>query len=122
MKILEETDIEKRVENLIVIMHREMEIVRLEREISDKVKEQIDKNQREYYLREQVKIIQKELGDKDGIAAEIKEYRKKIAKSKMPKEVAEKLLAVDELSTLPVNAGDSAVPKHIWTPFIPAMG
>jgi ATP-dependent Lon protease len=112
MKILEETDIEKRVENLIVIMHREMEIVRLEREISDKVKEQIDKNQREYYLREQVKIIQKELGDKDGIAAEIKEYRKKIAKSKMPKEVAEKLLAdVDRLSTLPVNAGDSAVLK-----------
>ena len=112
MEVLQETNIEKRVEKLIIIMNREMEIVRLERDINDKVKEQIDKNQREYYLREQVKVIQDELGDKDGVAAEVKEYRQKIAKAKMPKEVADKLLSdVERLAKNPAAMSDSAVLK-----------
>ncbi|OQB15933.1 MAG: Lon protease 1 [Firmicutes bacterium ADurb.Bin193] len=110
MAILEETVIEKRVEKLIVIMHREMEIVRLEKDIAEKVKEQIDKNQREYYLREQVKIIQNELGDRDGISAEVKEYKRKIAKSGIPKESASKLLAdVDRLAKMPAGMSDGAL-------------
>ncbi len=112
MQILEQVNIENRIEKLIVIMQKEMEIVRLERDISDKVKDQIDKNQREYYLREQVRIIQKELGEKDGAAAEIKAYKQKIAKSGMPKESAQKLLNdVERLATMPPNMSDSALLK-----------
>lgn len=112
MQILQEVSIEKRVEKLIIIMHREKEIVRLERDISEKVKEKIDKNQREYYLREQAKVIQKELGENDGINAEIKEYRQKIAKSGIPKESADKLLVdVDRLSKMSPNMSDSALLK-----------
>jgi primosomal protein N' len=88
------------------------EIVKLERDISNKVKEQIDKNQREYYLREQVKIIQNELGEKDGINAEVKAYKQKIAKSGMPKEAADKLYNdVDRLAKMPANMSDSALLK-----------
>lgn len=112
MQILEEIDIEQRVEKLIVIMHREMEIVKLERDISDKVREQIDKNQREYYLREQVKIIQKELGDKDGINAEVKAYKQKIMKLRINEESAAKLYNdVDRLSKMPSNMSDSSLLK-----------
>jgi ATP-dependent Lon protease len=112
MQILQETDVEKRIDKLIVIMQKEMEIVRLERDISDKVKSQIDKNQREYYLREQVKIIQKELGEKDGIIAEVKSYKNKISKTGMPKEAEEKLFKdADRLLTMPPNMSDTALLK-----------
>ncbi len=110
--ILEETDVVKRIEKLIVIMHREVEIARLEQDISDKVKRQLDKNQREYYLREQARIIQKELGDKDGIAAEVKAYKQKIAKTGIPEESAKKLCTdVDRLSKMPAGTSDSALLK-----------
>ncbi|MDR0405684.1 MAG: endopeptidase La, partial [Clostridiales bacterium] len=112
MEILSEINIERRVERLIVIMHREKEIVTLERDISNKVKAKIDKNQREYYLREQVKIIQTELGEKDGINAEVKAYKQKIAKSGMPKAAADKLTAdVDRLAKMPAGMSDSALLK-----------
>ncbi|NLB81808.1 MAG: endopeptidase La [Clostridiaceae bacterium] len=112
MQILQEIDIEKRVEKLIVLMEKEIEIAHLERDISDKVKSQIGKNQREYYLREQAKAIQKELGEDDGISFQVSEYIKKIDKLKMPKQTSEKLIAdAQRLLTMSPNMPDTALLK-----------
>ena len=72
-QILSEFDSKVRLEKLISCLAKEIEILNLEKNISAKVKQQIDKVQKEYYLKEQMKAIQDELGDKDGIAGEIAE-------------------------------------------------
>ncbi len=92
-QVLEVTDPTRRVEKAMVIMESETKLLETEMEIHRKVKEQIDENQRDYYLREQLKAIQSELeeGDED-------DYYGKIKKAKLPKEIEEKLLK--ELSRL----------------------
>ncbi len=81
-----------RLKLLISIMSREIDILKIEKKIGLKVKRKIDKSQKEYYLREQLKVIQEELGDRDGIQQEAEEYKKKIEKAKLPKEIKEKAL------------------------------
>ena len=93
--ILEEFNVSKRLTLLITMMRRELEIIKTESEIFNKVREQIDKNQRDYFLREQIKVISKELGDD---ADEIAEYEEKIHAKKFPDEVREK--AEKELNRL----------------------
>ena len=92
-QVLEMTDPTRRVEKAVVIMENEIRLLETEMEIHKKVKEQIDENQRDYYLREQLKVIQNELeeGDDD-------DYYGRIKKAKLPREVEEKLLK--ELSRL----------------------
>lgn len=107
-QILEECDLTARIEKLIVSLSNETEIVQLENEIGVKVKENIDKNQREYYLREQMKVISTELGG--DIAGETEEYRERIEKLKLKAEVKEKLLKeVDRLSKMHGGSSDSSV-------------
>jgi ATP-dependent Lon protease len=89
--LLNAVDVKDRLTHLSEILAREMEILEIERSISSRVKKQIEKTQKEYYLREQMKAIQKELGDKDDKISEIEEYRKKIKKGGYPKDVKEKL-------------------------------
>lgn len=89
-QILSEFDSKVRLEKLISCLAKEIEILNLEKNISAKVKQQIDKVQKEYYLKEQMKAIQDELGDKDGIAGEIAEYREKFKALELPEEVAKK--------------------------------
>ena len=86
-QVLEMTDPTKRVEKAVVIMENEISLLETEMEIHKKVKEQIDENQRDYYLREQLKVIQNELeeGDED-------DYYGKIKKARLPQEIEEKLL------------------------------
>ncbi|MCX7950333.1 MAG: endopeptidase La [Clostridiales bacterium] len=91
-ELLEAIEPKERLTKLLEILVREIEILKIERKISVKVKKKIDKMQKEYYLREQLKAIQEELGDRDGIQAEVEEYKKKIEKAKMPKEAKEKAL------------------------------
>lgn len=91
-ELLEAIEPKERLTKLLEILAREIEILKIERKISVKVKKKIDKMQKEYYLREQLKAIQEELGDRDGIQAEVEEYKKKIEKAKMPKEAKEKAL------------------------------
>ncbi|MCX7694137.1 MAG: endopeptidase La [Caloramator sp.] len=91
-ELLEAIEPKERLTKLLEILAREIEILKIERKISAKVKKKIDKMQKEYYLREQLKVIQEELGDRDGIQAEIEDYKKKIDKAKMPKEAKEKAL------------------------------
>ncbi len=111
--ILEQFDPKERLEHLIVILSREIEILEVERNINTKVKKQIDKNQKEYYLREQIKAIQNELGDKDGISSEIDEYKKKIDSCGLPEEVLEKVLKeVDKLSKIPQGSAEGTVVRN----------
>ncbi|WP_461204724.1 endopeptidase La [Clostridium sp. DL1XJH146] len=91
-QILEATNIMDRLEKLLVILEREIEILKVERKIGLKVKSQIDKSQKEYFLREKIKVIQEELGEQDEDKLEIEEYKKKIIKAKLPKEAKDKVL------------------------------
>lgn len=109
-ELLSELDIYKRIEKLIAAIHQCLQIMQIERKISHKVKERMDKNQKEYYLREQLKVIQDELGDKDGIGADVKAYKEKIDKLKTSKDVKEKLLKdVDRFAKMAPQSADSSV-------------
>lgn len=112
-ELLEELDIYKRVEKLIVAIHNRIQIMQLERKISHKVKEKIDKNQKEYYLREQLRVIEDELGDKDGIGADVKEYNEKIDKIKAAKDIKDKLRKeVERFSKMQPQSAESGVLRN----------
>ncbi|MBQ6631594.1 MAG: endopeptidase La, partial [Romboutsia sp.] len=89
--ILEEFDVKKRLELIYTILLEEIEILKIEKKITLRVKKQMNKVQKEYYLREQLRAIQKELGEEDDINSEADEYREKLKKIKAPKETKEKL-------------------------------
>ncbi len=85
-------NVKERLSKLLVIINKELEIAKIEKKIGTKVKSNIDKVQKEYYLREQLKAIQDELGEYDEDAKEFFAYQEKIKKAKMPKEAKEKAL------------------------------
>lgn len=95
--ILETVGIYDRIEKLLVFINEEIEIVNIEKNIGKKVKNKVEKNNKEYYLREQIKAIQEELGENEE-KKEIEKYEEKLEKLKMPKAVKEK--AEYELSRL----------------------
>ena len=112
-RVLEAVTVEKRLELLSSIVAKEMEIVELERKLNIRVRKQMEKSQKEYYLREQMKAIQKELGDKDERVAEAEEYREKIAKAKLPKDINERALKeVERLEKMPPMAAESGVIRN----------
>ena len=84
--VLETEDPKERLEKLIKLLASEIEILDIEHKIHNRVKTQIDKSQKEYYLNEQLKAIQKELHQKDDFTKELDEIKKKLAAAKMPKE------------------------------------
>lgn len=94
--LLETLNIAERIEKLAAAIENQLAVLKIERRIAGKVKERIDKNQKEYYLREQLKVIQDELGEDDGIKAEAKQYEERIKKLKAAKAVKEKLLKETE--------------------------
>ena len=109
-EILEATNPKKRLEKLNEIIAREMEILEIERKINMRVRKQMEKTQKEYYLREQMKAIQKELGEKDEKMAEAEEYREKIAEAGLPEDVEEKALKeLDRLEKMPPAAAEGIV-------------
>lgn len=111
--VLDALPIRERLECLCVLVAKELEIVELERRINVRVRKQMEKTQKEYYLREQIKAIQKELGDKDDRAAESEEYRDKIAKMRLSKEVEEKALKeVERLEKMPPMAAEATVVRN----------
>ncbi len=108
-EILEELNVTRRITRVIRILTDEIEILKVESEIQDKVRDQIDKNQREYYLREQIKVIQSELGENDN-DAEIEQYQEKINALNLPEEHTEKLLKeVNRLSKMSSTSAESGV-------------
>ncbi|MDE4965516.1 endopeptidase La, partial [Francisella tularensis subsp. holarctica] len=90
-KILEATDIKNKALLLLSYIYEELEILELEAKIKDRVKAQVDKTQREYYLNEQVKAIYKELGEADE-ESDVSVLKKRIEHTKMSKEAKEKCL------------------------------
>ncbi|MBP2032778.1 ATP-dependent Lon protease [Clostridium algifaecis] len=109
-QILDACKIEDRLEKILSILANEIEILKIENKIGIEVKNNIDKNQKDYYLREQLKIIQNELGEDDRNKKEIKKYKEKILKRKLPKQVKEK--AIYELDRLK-NCGDYSTESGI---------
>ena len=107
--VLEELDVRRRFEYLSILMTKEIEIMRIKREFQVKVKGQVDKNQKEYLLREQMKVIQEELGEEGGVSQADK-FMEKVEKLKAPKEVKEKLREeIKRMKTVSSNSAESAV-------------
>lgn len=109
-RLLEEMDFAKRAEELIYQINRLIEVMDIEQTIIRKTKQRLDEHQREYFLREQLQVIQDELGDKDGVAGEVEEFKERIAKAKLGKENTEKLNKdLNRFAKLPAASADSAV-------------
>lgn len=108
--ILNESTLLGRLEKLLTLLRQECQVLEIERDLDDKVNAQMDKGQREYYLREQMHIISEELGDAEDTRAEAEEYRKKIEALKLDSESTEKLLKeCDRLSRMQANSAESGV-------------
>ena len=90
-EVLECVDIVERVEKVIKILNDEIEILKIENDINKKVRGQINKNQKEYYLREQLRAIQEELGQDENVDEEVEGYLKKLKALKLPKKTHEKI-------------------------------
>ncbi|WP_333887151.1 endopeptidase La [Clostridium sp.] len=91
-ELLECCEIEERLQKVLAVLVNEIEILKLERKIGIKVKNKIEKVQKDYYLREQLKAIQEELGEDDENKKEMKRYKNKISKAKLPKTAKDKAL------------------------------
>lgn len=109
-KLLETNGTLQRIRMLIAMLHDEIEVIQAEIEIGEQVREQVDKNQREYYLREQLKAISRQLGDSDSPAEEFDEYVDKITALGLPKDSEEKLIGeAERLSKLSGSSQEAAV-------------
>ncbi|MFA7067878.1 MAG: endopeptidase La [Acidaminococcaceae bacterium] len=112
-KVLEASDVKVRMNLLYGYLCKELEIANIEKSISQQVSKQIEQNQREYYLREQMKAISKELNDGDERQAEVDVYKKKIAELKLPEDLVEKLdKELDRLYKMPPMMAESAVIRN----------
>ena len=89
-EILETLDIKKRIEAIIVFIENEIKVVQVQKKLAKKMKKSVDDSQKEFYLREQLKFIQQELGQDDEETKIIKEYEQKLETMRLPKEVKEK--------------------------------
>ncbi|MCC7198526.1 MAG: endopeptidase La [Gammaproteobacteria bacterium] len=121
-KVLEIQDARVRLEHILAAIEGEMEVLQIEKRIRGRVKSQMEKSQREYYLNEQMKAIQKELGEIEDAPNELGELEKRIAKAGMPKEAKEKATA--ELNKLklmsPMSAEATVVRNYIdWMVKVP---
>jgi len=109
-QLLEELDAAKRLEQISVVLAHQLEVLELSHKIQGRVRESIDKNQREYFLQEQLKAIQTELGQKDLRTEELKQIAQNIAKARMPKKVEhEALRELDRLSKIPPASPEYSV-------------
>ncbi|WP_290538564.1 MULTISPECIES: endopeptidase La [Alcanivorax] len=120
--VLEMVDVRERVEHLIALMESDIDVLKVEKRIRGRVKKQMEKSQREYYLNEQMKAIQKELGDLDDSGNDLEDLEKKIESVGMPKEALEK--SMNELNKLkmmsPMSAEATVVRSYLdWMTSVP---
>ncbi len=121
-EILAIFNVKKRLDNLIIRLHDEQEILDLEKKINTKVKQAMERTQKEYYLREQMKAIQTELGDRDGKMGEITDLRKRIDAIGMPESTRKVALKeLDRYEKLPAASAESGVIRNYveWLVSIP---
>lgn len=88
-EVLETIDVKARLNKVIDLIHNEKEVLEIEKKIGQRVKRSMERTQKEYYLREQMKAIQKELGDKEGKTGEVQKLTEKIEQAGMPDNVKE---------------------------------
>ena len=120
--VLEMVDVRERVEHLIALMESDIDVLKVEKRIRGRVKKQVEKSQREYYLNEQMKAIQKELGDLEDSGNDLDDLEKKIDSAGMPKEARDKAQA--ELNKLkmmsPMSAEATVVRGYLdWMTSVP---
>lgn len=109
-ELLQIYNVIERLEKIFDIITRELDILEIEKKISSRVRKQIDKSQKEYYLREQIKAIQKELGEKEGNQEDIDKYREKLESLTVEDEIKEKIeKELDRLSKLSPGSPDVGV-------------
>ncbi len=121
-ELLQVSDVKKRLEQILAIIQGELSVLRVEKKIKTRVKNQMEKTQREYYLNEQMKAIQKELGDGTEGQDEITEIQEKIDKTKLSKEAKEKAVAeLKKLKSMSPMSAESAVVRNYldWLLTIP---
>ena len=121
-KVLEILDVRKRLEHVLVAIEGEMDVLQIEKRIRGRVKSQMEKSQREYYLNEQMKAIQKELGDMEDGTNEIGELEQKVAKAGMSKEARDKATAeINKLKMMsPMSAEATVVRNYVdWLIKVP---
>ena len=110
-KVLEAFDPMKRIKTVISIMYDEQQLLSAELDIHSKVQERLNRNQREYIMREQLKVLRDELGE--GAGSETEEYRDRILSARLPKEIEEKLLKeADRMAKNPMGSAESAVSRN----------
>ncbi|MFA4043863.1 MAG: hypothetical protein HZRFUVUK_000642 [Candidatus Fervidibacterota bacterium] len=109
-QLLEVVDHKERLKMVVNILARELQIIEIEREIENRVKEGVGESQKEFILRERLKAIQEELGERDSFAAEIEELREKVEKMKMPQQAREVALReIERLEKMSPLAPEAAV-------------
>jgi len=121
-QILEMTSLDERIEHMMKLLESEIDLFNVEKRIRGRVKKQMEKSQREYYLNEQMKAIQKELGDLEDVPNEIEDIQKRLEESGMPKEAKEKTSAeVNKLKMMsPMSAEATVVRSYIdWMLGVP---
>ncbi len=112
-RLLETTEIGERLEMLVGLVDGEIDVQQLEKRIRGRVKSQMEKSQREYYLNEQMKAIQKELGDLDDVPGELEELARKVAEAGMPKAVETKAKAeLNKLKQMSPMSAEAAVVRN----------
>lgn len=110
--LLETTSLKKRLTKLLRELNREIEILNVEKKIQGRVKQQIEKNQKEYYLHEQAKAIQQELGEEEELS-EIDDLEQRVKKAKMPEEAEKKALAeIKKLKLMPQMSSESSIIRN----------
>ncbi len=112
-QVLEMANVKERLQHIIDIINNEKEVLQLEKKISQRVKTSMERTQKEYYLREQMKAIQKELGDKDGKSGEVQDLKEKIDQSSMPERVEQTALKeLDRYEKIPSSSAESSVIRN----------
>ncbi|QGH35205.1 endopeptidase La [Gracilibacillus salitolerans] len=112
-EVLETLDVTKRLRKLLEIISNEKEVLELERKIGQRVKKSMEETQKEYYLREQMKAIQNELGDKDGKTGELAALRKKLEEKDLPDRVVELIeKELNRYERVPQSSAESSVIRN----------
>ncbi|MGI1830450.1 endopeptidase La [Bacillus safensis] len=112
-EVLETVDVKKRLNRVISLIHNEKEVLEIEKKIGQRVKRSMERTQKEYYLREQMKAIQKELGDKEGKTGEVSSLMSKIEESSMPESVRETALKeLNRYEKIPSSSAESSVIRN----------
>ncbi|WP_078430196.1 endopeptidase La [Alkalihalobacterium alkalinitrilicum] len=112
-ELLEMTSVKGRLTKIIEILNNEKEVLGLEKKIGQRVKKSMEKTQKEYYLREQMKAIQKELGDKEGRSGEVSSLREKILEAEMPENIEAKALKeLERYEKMPASSAESSVIRN----------